>query len=119
MELYQEEQAACFVQSTLPAKAKYRYGLRKIYVEPCCFPPVSTSPWLWLRQLHHEDGSETYNLLTLCIPIPVTDPQGLQHLAVNHPGNRQSLRRLEGSNRFATAGANHSVNRALVIAAPC
>jgi hypothetical protein len=48
------------------------------------------------------------NLLSLC--GPVTDSQGLQQLGVNPLGNLQSLRRLERTNRFAAAGANHTVN---------
>ena len=54
------------------------------------FPPVSTSPWLWLRQLHHEDGSETYNLLTLC--IPVTDPPGI-HAGIGQQGMERTVAR--------------------------
>ena len=61
--------------------------------------------------------SPSYHLLPLC--TPVADPQGLQHFAVDNPGNRQSLCRLEPANRFAAARANHPVNSAMVIAAPC
>jgi len=55
------------------------------------------------------------NLSRLC--VLVVDPQSLQQLGVNAPGDRQSLRRLERSNRLAAVGANHAVHRTLVIAA--
>src|SRR5260370_19755402 len=56
------------------------------------------------------------NLLRLC--GLVFDPQGLQQLGVNPSADRQSLRRLECSNRLAAARADRPVYPAVVITAP-
>jgi hypothetical protein len=63
---------------------------------------------------NHGKGPAFFRVLC----TPVMDSQGVQQLGVNHPGNRQSLSRLERSNRLAAVRTDHPVNPALVIAKP-